>query len=363
MFQQPLPPEYMTMSGDDAARRIARAREALGRDLVVLGHHYQRDEIIRWADYQGDSLKLARTAATLPDVRYFVFCGVHFMAETADILTDPDTVVILPNMSAGCSMADMADLPQVERAWKEIHTVLRDGSVTPVTYVNSTADLKAFVGARNGVCCTSSNARSVLEWALARTEKVLFFPDQHLGRNTAVQMGFDPDRDVALWDPDAPRGGLSEEALTRARVLVWKGHCSVHQRFTVEQIRKARAEFPTVRVIVHPECSLEVVREADLVGSTEYIRKQIEAAPSGSVWAVGTEINLVRRLQVEMPDKTIFCLDPIVCPCSTMYRIHPRYLAWALDHLAAGTIVNRVVVPEPIRTHARMALDRMLEIS
>lgn len=363
MFQQPLPPEYMIMGPDEAAEHIGTARAKLGSNLVILGHHYQRDEIIRWADHRGDSLKLSQIAARTNGASYFVFCGVHFMAETADILTRPDQVVILPNMSAGCSMADMARLSQVERAWEYLGRTLGKTRVLPITYVNSAANLKAFVGSHDGACCTSSNAKRVLEWALERGDKVFFFPDQHLGRNTGVAMGLDPDKDMVLWDPDAVDGGVEARAVSSARIILWKGHCSVHQRFTVKQIQQARAEHENVRIIVHPECSLDVVRAADLSGSTEFILKTIQAAEPGSVWGVGTEINLVRRMQADMPDRTVFCLDPIVCPCSTMYRIHPRYLAWVLDNLAADNIVNRVEVPEPIRSQARLALDRMLEIT
>ena len=363
MFQQPLPPEYMLLSPEAAAERIGRAREQLGDTTVLLGHHYQRDEIIRWVDYTGDSLKLSQHAAAETHARYFVFCGVHFMAETADILTREDQAVILPNMAAGCSMADMARLSQVEYAWNHIAAAVPHARVVPVTYVNSAANLKAFVGRKGGLCCTSSNARQVLEWAWTHGDKVFFFPDQHLGRNTGVFMGLDPDTDMVLWDPQVPGGGVAPAHLESARLILWKGHCSVHQRFTVDQIREARAKYPNVRVIVHPECSLDVVREADLVGSTEFILKSVRAGEPGSVWAVGTEINLVRRMQDQMPDRKVFCLDPIVCPCSTMYRIHPRYLAWVLEHLAEGTILNRVVVPEPDRTQARVALERMLSLS
>lgn len=363
MFQQPLPPEYMTLDSDAAARIIADARDRLGRRLVLLGHHYQRDEIIRWVDHTGDSLKLSQHAAAETQADYFVFCGVHFMAETADILTREDQVVILPNMAAGCSMADMARLSQVQRAWDYLVQHAPSARLMPVTYVNSAANLKAFVGRHGGLCCTSSNARKVLEWALAQADKVIFFPDQHLGRNTGVAMGMDPETDMVLWDPERPDGGFDIKHLDAARLILWKGHCSVHQRFTVEQIREAREKYPDVQVIVHPECSLDVVREADYVGSTEYIIKTIRAGSPGSVWAVGTEINLVRRIQDQLPDRTVFCLDPIVCPCSTMYRIHPRYLAWALDNLSQGRVVNRVTVPEPDRTEARLALDRMLALS
>lgn len=363
MFQAPLPVEYMHLGPDESAERIARAKHTLGPRLVILGHHYQRDEIIRWADYRGDSLKLSQLAADEKQAELFVFCGVHFMAESADILTRDDQAVVLPNMSAGCSLADMARLSEVEAAWEQISEVVGTASIMPITYVNSAASLKAFVGKHGGSCCTSTNARKVLEYALSRAEKAFFFPDQHLGRNTAYSMGLDPERDMVLWDPGLRMGGVEPEAMRRARIILWKGHCSVHQRFTVEQIKQARAEHPGVRVIVHPECSLDVVQAADLFGSTEYIIRQIRASEPGSTWAVGTEINLVRRLQDELPDRTVFCLDPIVCPCSTMYRIHPRYLVWALENLVEGRIVNRVVVPADIKADARLSLQRMLDIT
>jgi quinolinate synthase len=363
MFQAPLPPDYMSLSPEAAADRIASARAALGSRLVILGHHYQRDEIIRWADHRGDSLRLAQHAASETSAPYFIFCGVHFMAESADILTRDDQTVILPNMSAGCSMADMARLSQVEHAWRDIGRAVPEARVVPVTYVNSAASLKAFVGLHGGACCTSSNAGGILEWALAHGDKVLFFPDQHLGRNTAVAMGLDPQRDMALWDPELLLGGAEPDRIERSRVILWKGHCSVHQRFTVDQIAAARQAHPAVRVIVHPECALDVVRAADLNGSTEFIINRVRASEPGSSWAVGTEINLVRRLQAELPDRTVRCLDPVVCPCSTMYRIHPRFLTWAIESLVAGEVVNRVCVPEPTRANARVALQRMLDIT
>lgn len=363
MFQAPLPVEYTRLDPAQTAARIASARAKLGKDLLILGHHYQRDEIIQWADHRGDSFKLSRLAAQNKDARFIVFCGVHFMAESADILTSDEQIVVLPNLSAGCSMADMATIRQVQKAWCEITSVVESRSVIPITYVNSAASLKAFVGANGGSCCTSSNARQVLEWALQRAERVMFFPDQHLGRNTAVAMGFDVDRDMLLWDPEAPFGGVSAERIAASRILLWKGHCSVHARFTVEQIAQARAEDPNVRIVVHPECSLDVVRAADCSGSTEYIIRVVSESPAGTSWGVGTEINLVNRLQQEHPNKRIFCLDPVVCPCSTMYRIHPRYLAWALDNLVQGRIVNRIQVPEEIRHWARVSLERMLAIA
>ena len=363
MFQAPLPPEYTRLDAEAIAERIGAARAALGERVLILGHHYQRDEIIRWADYRGDSFKLSRQAAQHPGEPTIVFCGVHFMAESADLLTTPEQAVILPNLSAGCSMADMASIRQVEDAWHHLGTVVDVERLVPITYVNSAAALKAFVGRHGGSCCTSANARKVLEWALARGERVMFFPDQHLGRNTAVQMGFDPDADMALWDPHQAGGGVDAESLRRARFILWKGHCSVHQRFTVEQIETARREHPGVRVIVHPECSLEVVRAADASGSTERIIDAVRSGSPGSAWAVGTEIHLVKRLQEEHPDRRVFCLDPVVCPCSTMYRIHPRYLLWVLENLANGVIVNRVRVADEDREPARLSLERMLAIS
>jgi len=363
MFQQPLPVEYTRLDPEETATRIGHAKAALGKQLVILGHHYQRDEIIQWADYRGDSLKLSQLATQHKEAKYIVFCGVHFMAETADILTGDDQIVILPNLSAGCSMADMANIRQVEDAWCDITSVIEEDEILPVTYVNSAANLKAFVGFHRGACCTSSNARKVLEWALGRAERVFFFPDQHLGRNTAVAMGFDPEEEMCLWNPHAEFGGITPEDLKRSKFVLWKGHCSVHARFTVEQIEKARREYPDIKVIVHPECSLDVVRAADYNGSTEYIIKTITASPPGSKWAVGTEIHLVNRLQKEQPDKLIFCLDPIVCPCSTMYRIHPHYLLWVLENLVRGKVVNQIKVKPEIKRWARVALERMLEIS
>lgn len=359
--QEPLPELYTRLSDAELAERIGRARETLGERVVILGHHYQRDEIIRWADFTGDSYKLSVLAAERPEAEYIVFCGVHFMAESADILSAEHQKVILPNLTAGCSMADMADIYQVEDAWGQLSDLIPE-KIIPVTYMNSAANLKAFVGERDGIVCTSSNAKSALEWAFARGQKVLFFPDQHLGRNTAyLQMGIPLD-EMAVWDPWAFQGGESAEQYRRARVLLWKGHCSVHGRFTLEQVQGARERFPDVRVIVHPECTLEVVQAADAFGSTEKIIQVIEAAPSGSKWAIGTEINLVNRLAKQHPDKTIFCLDPVVCPCSTMYRIHPAYLAWVLDNLLDGRIVNQVTVPAETRHWAKVALDRMLSV-
>ena len=361
-WQQDIPRAYLDMSPEELDQRITRARAALGKKLVILGHHYQRDEVIKFADFTGDSFKLSQLAAAQTSAEYVLFCGVHFMAESADILT-PETVrVMLPNIAAGCSMADMADPDDVYAAWDEISEAL-DGAATviPVTYMNSTASLKSFVGERNGIVCTSSNAGKTFAWAFERGAKILFFPDQHLGRNTGYQMGIPLD-EMALWNWRMPHGGLSPEQIRKAKVILWQGHCSTHQRFSVEQIEKARREHPGVRVIVHPETRWEVVQAADAWGSTEVIIKAVTEAPAGSVWAVGTEINLVNRLAKANPDKTVFCLDPVVCPCSTMYRIHPAYLAWVLEGLLQGHIVNEIKVDAETRRWSLVALERMLAL-
>jgi quinolinate synthase len=359
--QTPLPREYALLSAAELDRRLTQARALLGQRVVILGHHYQRDEIVKFADFQGDSFKLSRLAAQCRGAKFIVFCGVHFMAESADILSGPEQQVILPNLEAGCSMADMASLSDVLACWEAVEKACGPGAL-PVTYVNSAAELKAFVGERGGSACTSSNAAAVLRWALDRGRRVLFFPDEHLGRNTARQLGLDPAA-VALWDPAEPLGGNSADDLRRARLIVWKGFCSVHMRFTTDQIAAARATYPEIKVIVHPECRSEVVLAADAVGSTEFIAKTIAESPAGAQWAVGTEVNLVGRLARAHPDKRIICLDPVVCPCSTMYRIHPAYLLWALERLVAGEVVNRVVVPKATAELARMALDRMVSLA
>jgi len=335
---------------------------------VILGHFYQRDEVIRYADFVGDSFQLAQAAKSRPAAEAIVFCGVHFMAETADMLSRPDQAVILPNLAAGCSMADMADIDSVIDCWEELEDIFgsaRDGDgrapVVPVTYMNSSAALKAFCGEHGGVVCTSSNAETVLRWAFERGQRVLFFPDQHLGRNTARAMGIRLEQ-MSLWDPHQAMGGCDMQTLRNGRVILWHGFCSVHKRFTVEQIRLARMRHPDVRVIVHPECTMEVVDAADESGSTDLIRKRIEAAAPGSTFAIGTEINLVQRLANEHPEQTIFCLDSIICPCSTMYRIHPSYLAWVLESLERGEVRNRITVPEAIAQPARIALERMLRL-
>ncbi len=362
-----IPREYALMDREELDRRITAARAALGERLVILGHHYQRDEIIKYADARGDSFKLAQFGASKRDADYIVFCGVHFMAESADILSAPHQRVVLPNPAAGCSMADMANIAEVDELWEILDDLYRDEKlpegqqpVVPITYMNSAANLKAFCGRNGGIVCTSSNAAQVMEWAFARGKRVLFFPDEHLGRNTALKLDI-PEERIVIWNPRKDFGGLDDEqALAGAKVILWKGWCSVHQRFTVEQIKETRERFPGVRVVVHPECNHEVVAAADMNGSTEYIIKVVEQSPAGTIWAIGTEVNLVRRLAREHPDKTIFCLDPIVCPCSTMYRIHPAYLAWTLEELVKGNVINEVTVDEETARWAKVALERML---
>ncbi len=344
--------------------RARAAKEALGERVFVLGHHYQRDEVIAFADVTGDSFKLAREAAARPEAEYVVFCGVHFMAESADILTSPDQKVILPDLAAGCSMADMARLAQVEDAWDAFADAGIVESVVPVTYMNSSADIKAFCGRNGGAVCTSSNAQVAMEWAFTQKDdaKVLFLPDQHLGRNTAVlQLGIDLD-DCVVWDPMRPDGGLTAEELRAAKVILWKGHCSVHGRFSAGCIDDLRADVPGVQILVHPECTHEVVTKADLVGSTEFIIKTIEAAPAGSAWAIGTELNLVQRLANAHPDKNIVFLDKTVCYCSTMNRIDLPHFVWAMENLVAGSVVNQIQVDAETEQWAKVALQRMLDL-
>lgn len=362
-----IPRAYALMSQDELDQRISAAKAQLGDRLVILGHHYQRDDIIQYADARGDSFKLAQFAATKRQADYIVFCGVHFMAESADILSAPHQRVILPNPTAGCSLADMANITEVEKLWGVLDDLYRAESaagglqpVIPVTYINSAANLKAFCGRNGGAVCTSSNAAQVLQWAFARGKRVLFFPDEHLGRNTALTLGI-PEEQLVVWNQREEDGGLDDpQALLDARVILWKGWCSVHLRFTVEQITAARERFPGVRVVVHPECRHEVVAAADLSGSTEYIIRVVQESPASAVWAIGTEVHLVRRLAQTHPDKTIFCLDPIACPCPWMYRIHPAYLAWTLEELVKGHVINEVTVDDETAKWARVALERML---
>ena len=412
--RQPLPERYIGLSDEEMDRRIAAAKAALGRRLVILGHHYQRDEVIRFADYTGDSYKLSQQVSKHPDAEFNVFCGVHFMAESADVLSAPHQQVILPDLAAGCSMADMADPEQLEMCWTDLramgivegpaeagpheHPESREGrdgregqesrerqegregqggweghespvgagfsrtSVIPVTYINSSAAIKAFVGEHEGVVCTSSNAAATLAWAWARGEKILFLPDQHLGRNTAYKMGVPLDQ-MVVWDPNEPWGGLTPEAVRNARIILWKGHCSVHIRFTVRQIEQLRAQHPGIRVIVHPEVPWEVVQAADDAGSTEYIIGQVKNSPPGSEWAVGTEVHLVNRLAQQVaPDRIVHSLDQFGCLCSTMFRVSPNHLLWILEGLLAGEVHNRIVVPEEQKHWNKVALDRMLSI-
>jgi quinolinate synthase len=356
------PGDLPAASDPGLVERARAAKAALGDRVYVLGHHYQRDEVIQFADVTGDSFKLAQQAAANPDAEYIVFCGVHFMAESADILTSTDQQVVLPDLAAGCSMADMAAIAQVEDAWQVLVEAGVAEVTVPVTYMNSTAAIKAFTGEHGGTVCTSSNAKRAMEWAFEQGEKVLFLPDQHLGRNTAVlELGLSLD-DCVVFDPHRTGGGLTTEQLTRARVILWKGHCSVHGRFARESVDDVRSRIPDVKVLVHPECTHEVVTAADLIGSTEFIIRTIEAAPAGSAWAIGTELNLVKRLAQEHPDKTIVFLDRTVCFCSTMNRIDLPHLVWALESLAEGRVVNRIEVEPDVAHWAKVALDRMLAL-
>jgi len=349
---------YLLVPDNTLDQRITAAKAKLGKDVVILGHHYQRDEVIRFADFRGDSLKLSQQAAAV-DAKYIVFCGVHFMAESADILRRGNQAVVLPDLSAGCSMADMADIGQVEACWNELSGVTDTGKIIPVTYMNSTAAIKSFTGENGGSVCTSSNAAAVMKWAFERGEKVLFLPDEHLGRNTGYRMGISLD-EMIVWDPYEELGGNTAETIAKARVILWKGYCSVHQRFTAEQVARVRREHPGICVMVHPECRFEVAQAADQIGSTESIIRVIKAAAPGSQWAVGTEIHMVNRLSKELPDRQVMSLDKSVCVCTTMFRITPVHLLWALENLGAGKIVNQISVDERTRHFARTALDRML---
>lgn len=361
-----IPAEYRAASDEELHERIRAAKATLGEKVVILGHFYQREEIVQHADYLGDSYQLAVAATKHAEAEAIVFCGVHFMAETADVLSNANQKVILPNLAAGCSMADMADEDSVEACWEQLTEIFgtepnADGKVPviPVTYMNSSAALKAFCGRNGGIVCTSSNAETVLKWAFERAERVLFFPDQHLGRNTALALGVSLEQ-MPLWHARKPFGGSSEQSLLDSKVILWNGFCSVHKRFNVSQIEKARADYPGVRVIVHPECPMDVVQAADEYGSTDYICRAVEGATEPTVFAIGTEINMVQRLAAQHPEHTIFCLDPVICPCSTMYRIHPAYLAWVLEELVAGRVVNQIKVSDEVQHNAKVALERML---
>jgi len=365
LFQPPLPPKYSALTEEEMGQAILERKRVLGSRLVMLGHHYQQDEVIRFADFTGDSLKLSQVGGQQKDAEFIVFCGVHFMAESADILTDDRVKVILPDLSAGCSMADMADLEQVEEAWEFLSEACpeprRECGVTviPITYVNSAATIKAFCGGHGGACCTSSNARKVLEWAFRRGEKVMFLPDQHLGRNTAYAMGIPLDG-MVVFDPKLPHGGLTPQKVRDAKVILWKGHCSVHGLFTEAQCDEMRRRNPECKILVHPECKWEVVQKADLAGSTEFIIRTVREAPPGSKWAIGTEIHLINRLVNEHPEQSIRSLAGIQCLCTTMYRIDAKHLLWTLDELVAGRVVNQIKVDPETKRLAVIALERML---
>jgi quinolinate synthase len=351
---------YLLVPDETLDDRIASAKARLGNDVVILGHHYQRDEVVKFADFRGDSLKLSFQASEA-HARYIVFCGVHFMAESADILRREHQIVVLPDLNAGCSMADMADIGQVETCWSELSSLVDPRKMVPVTYMNSTAAIKAFTGENHGSVCTSTNAAAVMKWAFENGEKVLFLPDEHLGRNTGFRMGIPLDQ-MIVWDPYQELGGNTPEAVRAARIILWKGYCSVHQRFTAQQVARVRREHPGIRVIAHPECRFEVAEAADQIGSTEGIIKAIESSAVGTQWAVGTEIHLVNRLGKTFPDRKIISLDPNVCVCTTMFRITPQHLLWALENLGAGNVVNQISVDERTRHYARLALDRMLAL-
>jgi len=374
-IQKPLPDRYTTATTEQLVEWIGAARRTLGDRVFILGHHYQRDEVMRWADARGDSFRLSVQAQEHPEAEFIVFCGVHFMAESADVLTADHQKVILPDLNAGCSMADMADIDEVEEAWESLSGVIDINRLIPVTYMNSSAALKAFVGHNGGAVCTSTNARAILEWALGTGahagivaagargggDKVLFFPDQHLGRNTGLAMGYGHD-DMRVWNPRFDLGGLTEADCKEAILLLWKGHCSVHQRFRPEHVAAFRAAHPGGIVVAHPECAYEVCQLADQVGSTDFIIRAVEAAPEGSVIAVGTEIHLVQRLDAETPNKTVVSLDPLICPCSTMFRIDAAHLCWVLENLVEGNVVNQITVDSETTEWANIALQRMLAL-
>ncbi|WP_073156815.1 quinolinate synthase NadA [Seinonella peptonophila] len=356
-----LPKQYQDLTSKEYDRRILSAKEYLGKDLVILGHHYQRDEVIQFADYRGDSLKLAKLGAAQQEAKYIVFCGVHFMAETADTLANDEQVVILPDLRAGCSMADMADIDEVEEAWDELTEQFGD-TIIPVTYVNSTAAIKAFVGRKGGTTCTSSNAHAVLKWAFQQKKRILFLPDQHLGRNTAYDMGISLDK-MIVWNPR--RGELEQQenkSLDEIQMILWKGHCSVHQKFTVDQITRFRKQDPAFQILVHPECNFDVVQQADLNGSTEFIIQTIRKAPAGSKWAIGTEVNLVQRLAHEHPEQDIRLLSSTMCPCLTMNRIDRPHLLWVLEELVAGNPIHQIKVDDDTIYWSKQAIERMLAI-
>ena len=371
---EPLPfPPFRELSNEELNQRIVTAKQRLGKSLLVLGHHYQQDEVIQHADLNGDSYQLSKLAAESADCRSIVFCGVHFMAETADILANrPEKLavrngervgVVLPDMAAGCSMADMAAIRQVESAWRQLGEVIDTDEITPVTYINSAASLKAFCGRHGGIVCTSSNARAVLEWSFAQRKRVFFFPDQHLGRNTSLKMGITNEH-MPIWNPhEEEHGGNTQQAIEDSRVILWKGHCSVHQMFQADHVHTFRKKYPGIQILVHPECPQEVNDIADISGSTSKIIETVRKAPAGTKWAIGTELHLVNRLKKEHPEQEIHFLSPLVCMCATMYRIDLAHLCWSLENLVQGTIVNQIVVNEEIATWSLVALERMLAVS
>jgi quinolinate synthase len=370
VWQQPLPPEYRSLSDPELRQRAAAARKILGARLVILGHHYQQDSVLDYADFIGDSFELSQKAAAQKGIEFVIFCGVHFMAESADILTPPNVQVLLPDLGAGCSMADMANLDQTLDCWAQLTDLCPDQRIVPITYMNSSAAIKSFVGEHGGAVCTSSNCAAVLQWALnggasgplnGQKVKILFFPDQHLGRNTAVAMGYPPDS-MIVWDPTQDLGGNSPASVASADFVLWKGHCSVHQLFRPEHVEQVRQKYPDMKVIVHPECRREVVEQADQVGSTAYIVNQITHAPPGSQWAVGTEVHLVSRLAKQHPEQKIIVLSDCQCLCTTMFRIDLPHLCWAMENLIAGQVVNQIKVDDQTRKWALVALDRMLAI-
>jgi quinolinate synthase len=370
VWQNPLPPKYLQMADEELRQRIQNVRNTLGRRLLILGHHYQQDDVVQFADFTGDSFELARKASQQKDIEFVIFCGVHFMAEAADILTEPSVKVILPDLGAGCSMADMANLDQTLDCWDQLKQNCPGQTIIPITYMNSSAAIKAFVGEHNGAVCTSSNCRGILDWALkggaaaqhSENVKVLFFPDQHLGRNTAYAMGY-PLEKMVVWDPKKDLGGNELEKIRDATFILWKGQCSVHQLFRPEHVDQVRAKYPKMQVIVHPECRFDVVEKADLTGSTAFIVKQIEAAEPGSQWAVGTEVHLVQRMAKLHPEQKIIVLSDCQCLCTTMFRIDLPHLAWTLDNLAEGKVVNQIKVDPHTRKWATVALERMLAIT
>ena len=362
---QRIPTRYLKLKPEEIKSSISELKKALGEKVVILGHHYQREDVIEFSDLQGDSFLLSKLAAETKDAEIIIFCGVHFMAETAEILSSNKQKVILPNMAAGCSMADMASTEEVQRCWKELSDIFDSDSgkqpVIPITYMNSTASIKSLCGQNNGIVCTSSNAKQAFDWAYDKGERILFVPDQHLGRNTAKDYGI-KESEMVIWDPYKKNGGLSVDEIINSKIILWKGHCSVHTRFSVQQIENAKIKNPDVNILVHPECTNEVVSKADYVGSTEYIKNIVHQAKPGTSWAIGTEINLVKRLSHTYTDKNIFCLDEMVCPCATMYRVHPAYLLWVLEGLVAGFVINQISVDDSDQKFSKLSLQRMLDL-